>query len=312
MNKITEDLLTVDYLENRLSLEDLEAKYSENRRSILYRISKTGFTRASYLRHRYSKEMLGELLLTNTFESLATKLKLTVGELRVLLKHKGITRDTKTFYKKNIVNPYFYNSTEYEKEFYYFVGLFVTDGCFAGKNQLRIAICNKGAESLLKKLANIAGHDNVKAYKNGFFSLSFSDEGLKQKLISLGIPEKNKTYQLKDVYIPNEDCLYSFLCGALDGDGHIGFQKSIFGYRVALDYSLCNYNVEFLLNLKSKIHEIGFEAKVNNNQKQGVPVLTIGTRANSEEFYKKMYSKSPLKLECKHQIYLSVINKVMI
>lgn len=312
MDKITENLLVQDYLENRLSLDELEKKYCKNRKNILYRISKSGFTRASYLRYKYPKEMLEELLLTNTFEALAVKLNLTTSELRVLLKHKGIRRDTKTFYKKNIVNPAFYNSTKYEKEFYYFVGLFVTDGCFAGKNQLRVTICNKGAESLLKKLASIAGHDNVKAYKNGFFSLSFSDEGLKQKLISLGIPEKNKTYQLKDVYIPNEDCLYSFLCGALDGDGHIGFQKSVFGYKVALDYSLCNYNVEFLLNLKSKIHEIGFEARVNNNQKQGIPVLTIGARANSKEFYKKMYLKSPLRLECKHQIYLNVINKVMI
>lgn len=303
--------LTCDYFEKRVCLDELCTKYSLKRRAILYLMSKTGFTKQSYLREKYTKEYLEEELNTLTFNELSCKLSITLGELRVLLKYKNIKRDTSTFYKKNVVNSDFFTKKEFEKEFYYFVGLFVTDGCFR-KNNLIINIKNKGSLELLTKLANIAGHSNIRSLKGGYNKLSFSSKELKNKLVEIGVPEKNKTYSLKDIYIPNSECLYSFLCGALDGDGHIGFQKSIYGYKVALDYTLCNYNYEFLINLQAKIKVLlGFNSVVQLH-KNSIPVLIIGKRNKSEIFYRNMYSICPIYLKCKHEIYLSVINRVMI
>ncbi len=303
--------LVDDYFEKRICVNELCIKYGLKKRAILYLMSKTGFTKQSYLREKYSEEYLTKELECMTFKQLSSKLNITLGELRVLLKYKNIKRDTSVFYKKNIVNPDFYNNKEFEKEFYYFVGLFVTDGCFS-KNNLIISIKNKDSLELLTKLANIAGHNNIRSLKGGYNKLSFSCKKLKNKLIELGVPEKNKTYTLRDIYIPNSECLYSFLCGALDGDGHIGFQKSIYGYKVALDYTLCNYNYDFLINLQTKIKNLlGFDSVVQKH-KSSIPALIIGARNKSEIFYKNMYHTSPLYLKCKYKIYLDVINKVMI
>jgi hypothetical protein len=311
LSKEKYDLIFEDFYNNRLTLKEVSEKYNLKPACIKYNMSKSGITRHAWILQKYSKSFIEKELLTNTFKELAIKLNLTYNEFRVLAYKKGIKRNTSEFYKKNTVNKEFYTNDLFKKEFYYFVGLFLTDGCFFSKNMMRITIKNKDSYNLLKKLANAAGHNNVKQYKNNYNSLVFSDKGLFDKLISLGIPEKDKTRALQDVYIPNDkDCLYSFLAGALDGDGHIGFQKSPYGYRTSLDYSLCNYNSLFLENLQQKIKNIiGFNSVVYTKD---FPVLTIGSRNDSKSFFENMYKISPFYLECKHQIYLNVINKVMI
>ena len=174
---------------------------------------------------------------------------------------------------------------------------------------MKIAIKNKGAEELLQKLAKFVGHNHIKKYKD-YYVLVLCDKILKEKLITLGIPEKDKTHTLKDIYIPNSDCLYSFLCGALDGDGHIGFSKSPFGYKTSLSYSLCNYNIEFLENLSKKIKDLlNFDSTIQYTSKSIIPVLSIGVRNGSKEFFENMYHVSPFYLDCKYQIYQEVINK---
>lgn len=298
--------LQIDYFENKLTLEELMEKYGLKRRAVNYQLLKSGFTKTTYLKNKYSKLFLEDKLLNNTYENLAIFLNITYGELRTLLKLHGIKRNTHEFYKKNKVNPDFYTSKKYEKEFYYFVGLFLTDGCYHSKNSVRIVIKNKGSFELLKKLANIAGHDNVKSLKTGFNSLSFSDIGLKNKLISIGIPEIKKTYNIRDIFIPNSDCLYSFLVGTLDGDGHIGFQKSKLGYYTSLEYSLCNYNKEFLENLQLKISKlINFKSVIGDTE-SSIPTLTIGVRNGSKIFFENMYKISPLYLQCKFDTYKQV------
>ncbi|HMT01747.1 MAG TPA: hypothetical protein PKD00_00315 [Burkholderiales bacterium] len=303
----------LDYFEKRMTLDELVEKYKRKKATIQYHLMKAGITRAGYLKKRYTKEYLENALTTTTYKTLAKKLNCTLGEFRRLVHFHNIKRNTAQFYKKNIVKEEFYSSKKFEKEFYYFVGLFVTDGCFSGKNSMKISIKNKGAKELLTSLSSIIGNNNVKIYNSEFYTLTLTDRNLKEKLLSLGIPEKEKTYLLRDIYIPNSDCLYSFLAGALDGDGHIDYQLSYLGYRTSIGYALCNYNIEFLKNLKLKIKDIlNFNCIIHFSLKGGLPVLVIGARNNSKKFFNNLYAISPIFLKCKYEIYQSVINKVMI
>lgn len=299
------------YFEDRLHHTEVSKILGIPSDSVLYYTSKTGFTRASYLRYKYDKSFIEQKLINNSYESVAKELNLTLGEFRVLVKNHDIKTDITVKYLKNKVNDSFYCDKKFEKEFYYFVGLFASDGGFHGKSNMRINIKNKGAEKLLTQLANCAGHDNVKSYKNDFFELNFDNVGLKNKLLEIGIPNFKKTYNLKDIFVPNKDALYSFLCGLMDGDGSVKSLPSKFGYRVSLTYEVSNYNLEFLENLAIKIKSmIGFNTNIS--KKGSISAIYIGSRNGSKEFFKSMYEISPFKLECKYQKYLDIINKVMI
>ncbi len=301
-----------DYYIKRYHAKELEKKYNMSYKKIKYEMYKSGFTQANFLLKLYSKEFLEEFIKDKTWEKSAKELDLTLSEFRCLLNKYNIKRNTCEYYKINKVNAAFYTSKKYEKEFYYFLGLFITDGCFKGKNSMAIVIKNIGAKELLNKLANTGGHNNIRKY-NDFYSLIFNDKNLKEKLLNLGIPEKGKTYNLSSLILPtNKNNLYCLLCGMMDGDGGVYFQKSKFGYRVALTYRICNYSSEFLtkLQLHIKTH-LGFRFKVQNYNK-GIPKLVLTKRNNSELFFKNMYSICPFYLKCKYKIYLDVLNKVMI
>ena len=312
--KLEKDLfhrIFIDYFENRIHPKILSKKYGICFKIIKYEMYKTGFTLASYLEAKYSKEYLEGELLNMTFKQLADNLKLSLGELRTLLRKKEIKRDTSVFYLKNKVNQEFFTDVKFQKEFFYFLGLFVTDGYIVNKNLCRIVIKNEGSKELLESIAKVAGHSNVRELKQGFYSLSFKSKELIDKLLEVGVPFERKTYNLKKIQIPNKECLYSFLAGALDGDGHIDFNKSPFGYRNSLGYCLGNYCFDFLDNLKNDIkNQIGFDFKIRKDG--NFYTLTLGTRSGSKEFFENMYKVTPFKLESKYILYCKIVNKVMI
>lgn len=315
LSKEIYDLIFQDYFEKRIHSSELAKKYGVKEAKIKYEMYKSNFTQASYLRFKYSKEYLEKELLENTFEELSKKLNLSLGELRVLIKNHNIKKDIKTFRLKYKVNPDFYLNKKYEKEFYYFVGLLVTDGYIVNKNSCKIVIKNKGSKELLQSLSNVIGHGIVKSLKNDFYCLTLTDSCLITKLQEIGVPLKNKTYLLKDVYIPNKDCFLSYLAGILDGDGSVKFIKNKFNKGTTLTYKLCNYNIEFLLNLQQKIKNfLSLESSVytGKKEKNEIPSLCVGVKQGSHFLFHSIYKTSPLYLKCKYQRYLNVINNVMI
>lgn len=278
---------------------------------VMYYAGQFNTTQSKSRRDKYSLEELSQMLETMSYVELAKKLEMSLGQLRVVLNKKGYRRP-QDFNKKNIVNPEFYLSPKYSSYFYYYLGLFVTDGSFHG-NTARIVIKNEGSLELLQKLASVIGHNHILQLKNGFNSLSVNDKQFCEYLVKIGVPETRKTYNLKNIHITNRKDLMCFLAGALDGDGHIGFSKSKFGYRVALAYSLCNYNIEFLENLKKLIQSLTeYKCSVQYTKKSLLPILNIGVRQGSHNFFKEMYSTSPIFLSGKYNTYLSVLNKTMI
>lgn len=112
-----------------------------------------------------------------------------------------------------------YKREDFIKEFYYFAGLFASDGGFHGKHTMRICIKNEGARTLLEKLAEFFGHNNVRAYALAYYEINVTSEELAKMLVGIGIPRERKTYELRSVKIPSREALMSFLCGYMDGDG---------------------------------------------------------------------------------------------
>lgn len=304
------EIIFKEYLENRTALSIISDMVGLSRGSIMYHVGQFKTTQVNYLRQKYSKEFLEDFIRDKTYLEASKVLNISFGTFRSLLSYHAVKRDS-DYFIKNVVNKEFYTDRKFEKEFYYFAGLFATDGGFHGKNTMRINIKNKGAKELLTKLSNFMGHNNIREYKNSYYESSFTSVGLKKRLLEIGIPEHNKTYLIRDVYIPNKECLYSFLCGSLDGDGTIACSKSPYGYYTSLRFNLCSYSYEYLLNISSKIKDLaGFDSVIDINK--SMSNLRIGRTLNVDKFLQEMYSVTPFKLSCKYQKYLNVINKVMI
>lgn len=296
--------LFIDYFDNQQHANLLSKKYNICSKKIKYEMYKSGFTQKTYLRHKYSKKYIEELLKFNTYEKVANLLNISLGKFRGLTKYLGIKRDTSTFYLKNKINKDFFKNEKFKKEFYYYLGLFVTDGCFT-KNSCKIVIKNKNSYELLSEIAKKAGHNNVRRFKNDFNSLTFTSKELVETVVKLGVPYKNKTYGTKQIYIKDKECLLSFMCGCLDGDGSVGSSTSKFGHKTSLKFRLVNYNIEFLYFLQTELKKIGYNSVVKKH-KNSIPELTIGTRNKSKEFFKEMYETSPFYLKSKYDIYKSI------
>lgn len=298
----------IEYLENQKDAVTVGSLLNISPHKVKYYAYSFKTNKIDFLRTKYTKEFLVNLIEGKTFKEAGKILNLSLSTFSNLLRFHNIHRDHYSLYKKNKVNVDFYEDEKYDKEFHYFLGLFASDGGFH-KNTMRISIKNKGAKELLNKLALSVGHNNIRSYKNDYFELNLSDKNLVKKLIDLGIPYKNKTYKLEDIYIKNAECLLCFLCGLFDGDGHVSYSKSKFGYKTSLGFNICNYNEIFLLNLQKKIKDmLGFNSIVYKC-KSSIPVIYIGARNNSKLFFEKMYSTSSLYLECKYSIYKDIISK---
>jgi hypothetical protein len=302
------------YFEKRLSKQEVSSQLGISVAMVSYYTCKTGYTLASYVYEKYSKEYLESILKANTVEKASIILNLPFQSLRYLLTKKGIK--LKEYRKKNLVSRDFLDNhnTKYKKEFWYFLGLVASDGYIKEKsNSIRISIKNKGAKDLLTNLGIAIGHSNVLKTKSDFYEITFNSKELIGLVKQYGIPSSNKTYLLQDVKIEDKESLFCFMAGLIDGDGNLATTQSIFGYKTSFRVSVSNYNKEFLYNLSIYIKEYaGYNSVIYEPRIGGKThnySLNINKKNNSVDFMKELYNTSPLYLSCKHKIFYDYIHQ---
>ena len=109
---------------------------------------------------------------------------------------------------------------------YYWYGFITADGCLQDNGQLKVKLSIKD-ESHLNKLANYIGVKCIKNKKEENICLCVRDH-VYGKLLKEKIGIKNpKTYNPSNLnFLDNEWKFLSFLCGLIDGDGHIRKKKN--------------------------------------------------------------------------------------
>lgn len=164
----------------------------------------------------------------------------------------------------NIVNPtlrkYSWNETIFEKidkDVAWILGWLATDGSVNEKHYtISIGITDK---EILEKIAKIVNYDgpiketspnkykNISSYgKKPMYTICINSIIATKKLVELGI-HQNKTFDLEFPKIPKEH-FFSFLRGAIEGDGSIVFDK-----RGRLTVSINSASRKFIEQLREAI-----------------------------------------------------------
>lgn len=187
------------------------------------------------------------------------------------------------------------NSINLEKvaltpEFYYFLGLVVTDGYIDLKNnRVAIRMRNKGTKELLVKLKDYFEFTgDVHCYKDCDYDLCITSKDLIDFMDSLGISGIEKTYKvsLPNIF-PNEDCARMFARGVFEGDGNIHLIKNKFGGF---------WGGEFRLVMGSPI----FIQKYINFLERFVNIKTVEKTHKTRD---RLYSKIELTVEQSKELY---------
>ena len=170
------------------------------------------------------KSIIDLYLKRETQKSICNKLGITRGVIDALVRKYHLTRfrDRKLSYCKN-TNP--------EKpEFWYFLGLFASDGNLYFKSHsvdtIQFMLDDKDALDDVKEILGCTS--NVKQYKKSGkyrWYLSISDTSIIKTVRKVFEDDcYRKTFSLKFPKIPNKNSLIMFLRGFFDGDG--SFAKS--------------------------------------------------------------------------------------
>jgi len=141
-------------------------------------------------------------------------------------------RDRKLSYCSN-VNPE-------EPEFWYFLGLFASDGnLYLKSNSVDTIQFTLDDKDALESIKDILGFNNeIKYYKRGNkmrWYVSISDASLIKAVKDImGSDCYRKTFSLKFPNIPNTECLSMFLRGFFDGDGSFSVSaiKGFYNFKI--------------------------------------------------------------------------------
>ena len=117
-------------------------------------------------------------------------------------------------------------------QFYYFLGLVVTDGYIDLKNhRVIIRMRNVGTKDALESLKDYFEFTgSVHCYRSCDYDLCITSRDLIDFMETLGISGIEKTYKvsLPNIF-PNKDCARMFARGVFEGDGNIHLIKNKFG-----------------------------------------------------------------------------------
>lgn len=144
----------------------------------------------------------------------------------------GRFRDRKLSYCNN-VNPE-------EPEFWYFLGLFASDGnLYLKSNSVDTIQFTLDDKDALESIKEILGCNNeIKSYKRGNkmrWYLAISDASLIKAVRDILESDcYRKTFSLKFPNIPNTECLSMFLRGFFDGDGSFSVSaiKGFYNFKI--------------------------------------------------------------------------------
>lgn len=179
-------------------------------------------------------------------------------------------------------------------EFYYFLGLVVTDGYIDLKNhRVSIRMRNNGTKELLESLKeyfNFTG--DVHCYKGCDYDLCITSKELINFMYDLGIDGHEKTYKVSlPNKFPNNDCARMFARGVFEGDGNIHLQKTRLGnfcggqFRLVMGSPI--FIQKFITFLKDYVGIVTDEkCHIIRNKKYSKIELRV---AESKKLFKWMY-----------------------
>lgn len=198
------------------------------------------------------KNVIDLYLDRKTQKEICNKLHITRGKIDTIVKKYNLTRfrDRKLSYCKN---------TDLNKpEFWYFLGLFASDGNLYYKSHsvdtIQFTLDDKEALEDIKNILKCT--NDVKTYTKGNkerYYLNISDASLIKIVRNVFNSDcYRKTFNIKFPHIPNKESTIMFLRGFFDGDG--SFTKS--AIKGFYNFKLFCASKQFVQSLYEKIKSI--------------------------------------------------------
>lgn len=264
------------------------------------------------------KEFYGKISVSEIVEKLS---KYKNGRTNKGVEDKARSLGLKYDKKYSFNKDYFETIDTYDKA--YWLGFIYADGYVCRNKEKRH--CELGIELKLEDINHlekfnkcIDGNFNIKTRKKagfkkyGFDSVSETcvirvySSKICDDLISLGVVP-NKTKNIIIPKINNDELMWAFIRGFMDGDGHISLpNKRGYGYRVGFTSS----SSEFLKELKTFLERYGIKtSEIHKNERETGNSNKIEIRSKSSLliYLKNVYSYGNCYLDRKYYRYVKLL-----
>ena len=227
------------------------------------------------------------------------------------LHQQGIKRECKYNYNKD----YFEIIDTYDKA--YWLGFIYADGCVIVNKEKRnrefcIKLQKEDDEHLRKLNKCLDGNVPVTYQKRQTFvkygydkyyeccMIRFYNKKMILDLMDKGVIQ-SKTYDLKLPDLDNDELLWCFIRGFMDGDGHICLPNNTgYGYRVGFT-CFCK---DFLESLQSFFKKYGIDSYINLDKKDGhIYKLEIRNKQSLKIYLDNCYKNGDMYLDRKFKRY---------
>lgn len=198
--------------------------------------------------------------------------------------------------------------------FMYYVGLIASDGYIDIKNnRVNLRLKDHNPREVLSLLIDYFEYTGILFSYNSSIELRLCSIKLIEKLEKLGIPNKNKTFELNiPLTFYNEDCFRMYLRGIHDGDGNVdrSFKKEQgiwYGgaWRLLTGSHLFIENLCIVLNKK---FDFNLTKKISSRKNNKVYPQIYTKKTEGIKILSWLYTGySKYKLEDKYKKYLSVL-----
>lgn len=179
-------------------------------------------------------------------------------------------------------------------QFYYFLGLVVTDGYIDLKNhRVVIRMRNAGTKDALESLKDYFEFTgSVHCYKNCDYDLCITSRELIDFMETLDISGVEKTYKVSlPNTFPNDDCARMFARGVFEGDGTVHLIKNKFGTFWGGEFKLVMGSPKFIqefIRFLEEFVDIKTVEKFQITRGKSYSKIEL-TVSQSKEFYKWIY-----------------------
>lgn len=179
-------------------------------------------------------------------------------------------------------------------QFYYFLGLVVTDGYIDLKNhRVVIRMRNDGTKDALESLKDYFEFTgSVHCYKNCDYDLCITSRELIDFMGTLDISGVEKTYKVSlPNTFPNDDCARMFARGVFEGDGTVHLIKNKFGTFWGGEFKLVMGSPKFIqefIRFLEEFVDIKTVEKFQITRGKSYSKIEL-TVSQSKEFYKWIY-----------------------
>lgn len=157
------------------------------------------------------------------------------------------------------------------KDIMWLAGIVATDGCIVKSQRkgeaeyYKVKIGNK-SKVLIDKVREVVNKFDIRPYeavKEGFYRLEFGSNILAYIFMSLGIPCKNKSFDVeigKEVFSLNSELIHSYLEGIFEGDGNLSLKG---GHGMIRIFSASE---KFIGGLHLLFSRLGYSNKVSKSK----------------------------------------------